>query len=81
MQSVFGRVVAERSAPQDTASPAEFLFCVRLNEDEDSTLRVIATDFKSNTLQSVKSRQQLEDLVSQLASPLFRLFLFSCDFK
>ncbi|XP_051126793.1 uncharacterized protein LOC127248480 [Andrographis paniculata] len=63
MQPLFGRVIAESSAPpQVTATPSEFLFQVHLDQNDLSSFRFIATDFKSNTFQAVKSRQQMEDL-------------------
>lgn len=71
---IFGRVVAEWSAPPHTTSSAPFLFHVHGSGNDRSDLRVIATDFQSNTFQTIKARQQLEDLVSHLS---YSLFLFS----
>ncbi|KAG6408205.1 hypothetical protein SASPL_131209 [Salvia splendens] len=63
MHPIFGRVVAEWSSPsQQISSPAPFLYCVHLNGSDDLTLRVVATDFQSNTFQVIRSRHQLEDL-------------------
>ncbi|KAK6125566.1 hypothetical protein DH2020_040688 [Rehmannia glutinosa] len=63
MYPIFGRVIAEWSAPPPHTTPsAPFLFRVHGNGGDHSALRVIATDFHSNTFQAIKSRQQLEDL-------------------
>ncbi|KAI3451573.1 hypothetical protein Pfo_008238 [Paulownia fortunei] len=63
MYPIFGRVEADWSAPLPQTTPsAPFLFRVHANGNDHSALRVIATDFRSNTFQAIKSRQQLEDL-------------------
>lgn len=63
MHPIFGRVVAEWSAPPQQATPSpSFLYYVHYSGNDRSALRVIATDFKSNTFQTIRSRQQLEDL-------------------
>ncbi|KAH6810316.1 hypothetical protein C2S51_024078 [Perilla frutescens var. frutescens] len=63
MHPIFGRVVAEWSAPPpQTTSPPSFLYYVHCSGIDRSSLRAIATDFQSNTFQAIRSRQQLEDL-------------------
>lgn len=62
---LFGRVAPEwLSPPPQTTAPAPFLYYVHGGGNDRSALRVIATDFHSNTFQAIKSRHQLEDLVS-----------------
>ncbi|KAL8473536.1 hypothetical protein ACS0TY_030388 [Phlomoides rotata] len=63
MHPLFGRVVPEWSSPtpQSTSLPP-FLFYVYGGGNDRSALRLIATDFNSNTFQAIKSCQQLEDL-------------------
>lgn len=60
MHPIFGRVEAEWSAPPTSSAP--FLYHVRGSGDDRSALRVIASDFQSNTFQAIRSRQQLDDL-------------------
>ncbi|XP_057770159.1 uncharacterized protein LOC130989991 isoform X2 [Salvia miltiorrhiza] len=63
MHPIFGRVVAESSAPpQQTSSRVPFLYYLHRSGDDGSVLRVVATDFQCNTFQTIRSRQQLEDL-------------------
>ncbi|KAG6405903.1 hypothetical protein SASPL_133497 [Salvia splendens] len=72
MHPIFGRVVAEWSSPsQQISSPAPFLYCVHLNGSDDSALRVVATDFQSNTFQVIRSRHQLEDLFNVWIPAIF----------
>ncbi|KAK4416663.1 hypothetical protein Salat_2491800 [Sesamum alatum] len=63
MRPVIRKVIAEWSPPRPlTSPPAPFLFHVHADGNDRSGLRVIATDFQSNTFQAIKSRLQLEDL-------------------
>ncbi|EYU23730.1 hypothetical protein ABFS82_08G089600 [Erythranthe guttata] len=63
LQPIFGRVVGEWSGSPPQSSPAPpFLYQVHGSGNDDSALRIIATDFQSNTFQVIKSSQQLEDL-------------------
>ncbi|KAL6523082.1 hypothetical protein OROHE_016377 [Orobanche hederae] len=60
---IFGRVAPERSAPTPHTTPSpQFLFRVHGDGNDHSALRVMTTDFRSNTFEAIKSRQQLEDL-------------------
>lgn len=61
MEPIFGRVNAEWSAPHKTPLKP-FLFHVHGLPSDPSTLRVCATDFHSNTWDSLKSAQELEDM-------------------
>ncbi|KAL0378228.1 UNVERIFIED_CONTAM: hypothetical protein Sradi_3128300 [Sesamum radiatum] len=63
MPPVFRKVIAEWSPPRPlTKPPAPFLFRVHADGNDHSGIRIIATDFQSNTFQAIKSRHQLEDL-------------------
>ncbi|KAK4393756.1 hypothetical protein Sango_1846400 [Sesamum angolense] len=63
MCPVFRKVIAEWSPPRPlTKPPAPFLFHVHGDGNGHSGIRIIATDFQSNTFQAIKSRHQLEDL-------------------
>ncbi|CAN4111942.1 unnamed protein product [Withania somnifera] len=61
MEPIFGRVIAEWSAPHKTPLKP-FLFHVGGLPSDPSTLRVFATDFHSNTWHALKSTQELEDM-------------------
>ncbi|XP_070011709.1 uncharacterized protein [Nicotiana sylvestris] len=61
MEPIFGRVNAEWSAPHKTPLKP-FLFHVHGLPSDPSTLRVCATDFHSNTWDSLKSAQELEGM-------------------
>ncbi|KAL6498073.1 hypothetical protein OROGR_028470 [Orobanche gracilis] len=71
MHPIFGRVAPEWSAPTPHATPSpHFLFWVHGHGNDHSALRVMTTDFRSNTFEAIKSRQQLEDMyISDLAQP------------
>lgn len=75
MHPIFGRVEAEWSAPPTSSAP--FLYHVHGIGDDRSALRVIASDFQSNTFQAIRSRQQLDDLVRHPSASLDHFILFN----
>ncbi|KAL3615909.1 hypothetical protein CASFOL_040203 [Castilleja foliolosa] len=63
MDLIIGRVIPEWSPSSPHTTPSSpFLYRVHRHGSDHSALQVIATDFQSNTLQAIKSRQQLDDL-------------------
>ncbi|CAA3025540.1 Hypothetical predicted protein [Olea europaea subsp. europaea] len=61
MTPIFGEVEAVWSAPSTT--PLEpFLFRVHGLQNDPSGLRIIVTDFQSNTFEAIRTRHQLEDM-------------------
>ena len=61
IEPIFGEAKAEWSAPN---SPPLRPFLFWVHALGSSSLRVIVTDFHSNTFEAVRSIEQLEDMVS-----------------